>query len=238
MQTSRRVLVGRTALVTGASRGIGLAVAQRFAREGADLIVVGRSLASLGDCERTIRAEGGRVVSAAANLLEAEAAETLVQTVRRQCARLDILVGNAGVLGPTCAIVDIAAEEWEEVINVNLTANWQLLRGLDPLLRMSDAGRAIFVTSSVTPGRVDRGAYAASKAGLEAVVRTYAAEVAATPVRANMIDPGARRTCMRAEAFPQEDPMRLRPADDPALLDAFVELASPLCQRTGETLRP
>jgi len=238
MQTSRRALAGRTALVTGATRGIGFAVARRFAREGAEVVVVGRSLAGLADCERALRAEGAEVIPAVADLLDAGAAERVAQTVYQHCGGLDIFVGNAGVLGPTCAIVDIATDVWNEVISVNLTANWRLLRSLDPLLRTSDAGRAIFVTSSVTPGRVDRGAYAASKAGLEAVVRTYAAEVAATPVRANMIDPGARRTRMRAQAFPDEDPMRLRPADDPVLLDAFVELASPLCQRTGETLRP
>lgn len=231
-------LAGRTALITGASRGIGREVAVRFAQEGAELILVGRSRESLTDVDRAVCSRGGQAFLAIADLAQVREFDDIADAVRQRCGHLDVLVGNAGVLGPTSAVVDIAPGIWDDVLAVNLTANWRLLCSFAPLLRASDAGRAIFVTSSVVGGRVNRGVYAASKSALEAMVRTYAQEVAETGVRANMIDPGARRTRMRAEAFPAEDPLRLRPPDDSRLLDAFVELASPAYQRTGETVRP
>jgi NAD(P)-dependent dehydrogenase (short-subunit alcohol dehydrogenase family) len=238
MNVSRGALGGRTALVTGAARGIGREVALRFAREGAELIVVGRSQERLADVDHAIRALGGHALLAVADLTRSEGIEEMANAARQSWGRLDVLVGNAGVLGSTSALVDIDPGTWEEVIAVNLTANWRLLRSFDPLLRASDAGRAIFVTSGAAGGRAYRGAYSASKSALEAMVRSYAQEVATTGVRANLVDPGATRTRMRAQAFPSEDPMRLKPADDPRLLDAFVELASPTYDRTGETVRP
>ena len=238
MASSGGALAGRTALITGASRGIGREVALRFAREGAELALVGRSQESLADVDQAIRTCGGHAFLAVADLAHAEGFDEMADAVRQHYGRLDVLVGNAGVLGPTSAVVDIDPDVWDEVIAVNLTANWRLLRRFAPLLQASDAGRAIFVTSSVVGGRPHRGVYAASKSALEAMVRSYAQEVAGTSVRANMIDPGATRTRMRAQAFPCEDPLRLRPADDSRLLDAFVELALPTYQRTGETVRP
>jgi NAD(P)-dependent dehydrogenase (short-subunit alcohol dehydrogenase family) len=237
MEVDGGALIGRTALVTGASRGIGREVALRFAREGAELILVGRSRDSLADVNRAIRALGGNPVLAVADFTDPEGVGDMADAVHQSCGRLDVLVGNAGVLGPTSALVDIDPDAWDEVITVNLTANWRLLRSFDPLLRASDAGRAIFVTSGAAGGRAFRGVYSASKSALEAMVRTYAQEVAETSVRANLIDPGATRTRMRAQAFPSEDPMRLKPADDAGLLDAFVELALPTYERTGVTVR-
>jgi NAD(P)-dependent dehydrogenase (short-subunit alcohol dehydrogenase family) len=237
MEVSGRALGGRAALITGASRGIGREVALRFAREGAELIVVGRSRESLADVDRAIRAIDGHAFLAVANLTRPELVAEVADAVRQRWGRLDVLVGNAGVLGPTNALVDISPDAWDEVITVNLTANWRLLHSFDPLLRASDAGRAIFVTSGAAGGRAYRGAYSASKSALEAMVRSYAQEVAGTRVRANLIDPGATRTRMRAQACPSEDPMRLKPPDDPRLLDAFVRLALPTFERTGETVR-
>lgn len=238
MTRAEGALLGRTALITGASRGIGREVAVRFAREGAELVLVGRSEESLADVDQAIGAVGGHAFLAVANLAHPCHVDEMADAVQERYGRLDVLVGNAGVLGPTSTVVDIDPDVWDDVIAVNLTANWRLLRSFAPLLNDSAAGRAIFVTSSVVGGRAHRGVYAASKSALEAMVRSYAQEVAGTGVRANMIDPGARRTRMRAEAFPAEDPLRLRPADDCRLLDAFVELASPAYQRTGETVRP
>jgi NAD(P)-dependent dehydrogenase (short-subunit alcohol dehydrogenase family) len=237
MKVSGGALDGRAALITGASRGIGREVALRFAREDAQLIVVGRSRESLADVDHAIRALGRHVSLAVADFTRPEAVGEMADAVRQSWGRLDVLVGNAGVLGPTSALVDIDPDAWNEVIMVNLTANWRLLCSFDPLLRASDAGRAIFVTSGAAGGRAYRGAYSASKSALEAMVRSYAQEVAETSVRANLIDPGATRTRMRAQAFPSEDPMRLKPADDSRLLDAFVELASPTHSGTGETVR-
>jgi NAD(P)-dependent dehydrogenase (short-subunit alcohol dehydrogenase family) len=237
MKVSGGALGGRTALVTGASRGIGREVALRFAREGAELMVAGRSQESLADVNHAIRMLGGHTLLAIADFTRSGDIEDIADVVHQSWGRLDVLVGNAGVFGSTSALVDIDPDTWDEVITVNLTANWRLLRSFDPLLRASDAGRAIFVTSGAARGCAYRSAYSASKSALEAMVRSYAKEVAATGVRANLIVPGATRTRMRARAFPSEDPMGLKPADDPRLLDAFVELASPTYDRTGETLR-
>ena len=151
--------------------------------------------------------------------------------------RLDVLVGNAATLGVLGPLGHTEPAVFERVIAVNLIANWRLLRSCDPLLRASDAGRAIFVTADVAPGRAYWGAYAASKAGLEAMIRTYAGEMAKTDVRANLIDPGPKRTRLRAAAFPGEDPEALKPADDPRLIEAFIALALPACQRNGEIVQ-
>jgi NAD(P)-dependent dehydrogenase (short-subunit alcohol dehydrogenase family) len=237
MKVSGGALGGRTALVTGASRGIGREVALRFAHEGAELMLAGRSQESLADVDHEIRMLGGHTLLAIADFTRSEDIEDMADVVQQSWGRLDVLVGNAGVLGSTSALVDIDPGIWDEVIAINLTANWRLLRSFDRLLRASDAGRAIFVTSHAAGGRAYRGAYSASKSALEAMVRSYAQEVAGIGIRVNLIDPGATRTRMGAQAFPSEDPMRLKPADDPRLLDAFVKLASPIYDRTGQTVR-
>ena len=144
-----------------------------------------------------------------------------------------MLVGNAGVLGTMGPIAHMDPAVWEQVMAVNLTANWRLIRGFDPLLRASDAGRAIFVTSGAARGaRAYWGGYAVSKAALEMLIGTYAAEMEKTNVRVNLVDPGATRTAMRAEAYPGEDPLSLKEPD--SLTDVFVALAEPACGRHGE----
>lgn len=230
-------LEGRVALITGASRGIGAAVAKRFAAEGAHVILVARTVGGLEEVDDAIRARGGEEATLVPlDLTLLEAIDELGARVAERFGRLDILVGNAATLGVLSPMGHIDPEVWDQVIALNLTANWRLIRSFDPLLRESEAGRAIFVTSGVAGGvHPYWGAYAVSKAALEALVRTYAGEVTKTRVRVNLVDPGAVRTRMRAQAFPGEDPETLPPPE--SVTDAFVELAEPACARHGEILR-
>jgi len=229
--TGGRALEGRIALITGASRGIGAAVARRFAREGAHLILAARTQGALEELDDEVRAMGGSVTLVPGDLTDFDAIDRMGAAVFERFKRLDILVGNAGALGTLSPLGHIDAKTWDQVMAINLTANWRLIRSFDSLLRLSDAGRAIFVTSGVG-ARAYWGAYAVSKAALETLVRIYAAEVAKTNVRVNLLDPGAIRTAMRAQAFPGEDPMTLRPPE--SITDLFVELARPACTRNGE----
>ena len=230
-------LAGRVTLVTGASHGIGQEVALRFAREGAELVLVGRTQGALEEVDDEVRKLGGTASLVVANLADFAVIDRMGAAVYERWGRLDVLVGNAGVLGTLSPLGHIDPKTWDEVIAVNLTANWRLIRSFDPLLRASDAGRAIFVTSGVAQGRAYWGAYAVSKGALETLARTWAHEVANTKVRVNLINPGATRTRMRATAYPGEDPQTRKPADNPALLEAFVSLAEPACDRNGELVR-
>jgi NAD(P)-dependent dehydrogenase (short-subunit alcohol dehydrogenase family) len=232
MDASQQRLAGRLALVTGATRGIGRAVALAYAREGAHLIAVGRTAGALEELDDEIRALGAGATLLTLDLKCHDQIDALGPTIYQRWQKLDILVGNAGILGPLSPLGHIAAEAWDEVLAVNLTANWRLIRTLDPLLRASDAGRAIFVSSgaAVRP-RAYWGPYAVSKAALEALVRTYADEVANTSVRANLVNPGPTRTRMRAQAFPGEDPATLQAPEDIAA--TFVRLAEPSCTDNG-----
>jgi len=234
-------LAGRIALITGASRGIGAAVARRFAAEGARLILVARTVGGLEELDDRIREDGREgngqdPTLVPLDLREFDAIDRLGASLYERFGRLDVLVGNAGVLGTLSPAGHIEPPDWAEVMDINLTANWRLIRSLDPLLRRSEAGRAIFVTSGAAASpHAYWGAYAVSKAGLEMLVRTYAAELTKTEVRANLIDPGAVRTAMRAKAFPGEDPQSLRPPE--AIAETFVELAEAACTKNGEVVR-
>src|SRR5262245_32147331 len=232
MNASPQRLAGRLALVTGATRGIGRAVALAYAREGAHLILVGRTAGALEEVDDEIRALGGSSTLLTLDLKRLDKIDALGPTLYERWQKLDILVGNAGILGPLSPLGHVPAEAWDEVLAVNLTANWRLIRTLDPLLRMSDAGRAIFVSSgaAVRP-RAYWGPYAGSKAALEALVRTWADEVANTPVRVNLVNPGPTRTKMRAQAFPGEDPATLKTPED--IVETFVRLAEPACTDNG-----
>jgi NAD(P)-dependent dehydrogenase (short-subunit alcohol dehydrogenase family) len=225
-------LAGRLALITGATRGIGRAVALAYAKEGAHLILVGRTSGALEEIDDEVRATGGAATLLTLNLKQHDKIDALGPTIYQRWGRLDILVGNAGILGPLSPLGHITGDAWSEVLEINLTANWRLIRTLDPLLRRSDAGRAIFVSSgaAIAP-RAYWGPYAASKAGLEALVRVYAHEVENTPVRVNMINPGPTRTGMRAKAFPGEDPANLKTPED--VTPTFVRLAEASCTDNG-----
>ena len=232
MDPSPQRLAGRLALITGATRGIGRAVALAYAREGAHVILVGRTVGALEEVDDEIREIGGAATLLTLDLKRQDKIDALGPTIYQRWQKLDILVGNAGILGPLSPLGHVPAETWDEVLQVNLTANWRLIRTLDPLLRASDAGRAIFVSSGVAARPCAYwGPYAVSKAALEALVRTYADEVANTSVRVNMVNPGPTRTRMRAQAFPGEDPATLRTPED--IAKAFVRLAEPACTDNG-----
>jgi NAD(P)-dependent dehydrogenase (short-subunit alcohol dehydrogenase family) len=234
MSTQR--LAGRTAVVTGASRGIGAAVAKRFAAEGAHVVLVARTVGGLEELDDTIKSAGGSATLVPLDLRELDRVDALGPSLYQRFGRLDILVGNAGLLGTLGPLSHHDAKLWNEVLSVNVTANWRLVRTLEPLLRRSDAGRAIFVTSGAAQNAQPFwGAYATSKAALEAMIKTWAAELEKTPVRVNLLSPGPIRTSMRAQAFPGEDPASLREPD--AITETFVELSLPSCTRTGEVVR-
>ena len=230
-------LAGKIALVTGASRGIGKAVAKLFAREGAELVLVARTTGGLEELDDEIRAINGKTsLLVPMDLREFEAIDRLGYALYERCGRLDVLVGNAGDLGTLAPVGHIEPAEWQRVIDLNLTANWRLLRSLDPLLRQSEAGRAIFVSSSVgSKARPFWGTYSVSKAALEMLVRIYAEEIKQTRIRANIIDPGRTRTGMRAAAYPGEDPNKLPTPEQVA--EKFLPLALSDFDGNGQTVK-
>lgn len=218
-------LEGKIALVTGATRGIGAAVAKCFAAEGAHLILTGRTVGGLEETDDAIQAAGGQPATLVPlDLRQSDMIDALGAQVYERFGKLDILVGNAAVLGTLSPIAHASPSELEDVFAVNTIANARLLRSMDPLLRLAKAGRVIMVTSgaAVTPVAY-WGPYAASKAALEHLTLTYAAEMAMTTVRTNLLDPGAVRSAMRAKAFPGEDPLMLRPPE--SITEWFVRLA-------------
>ena len=225
-------LEGRIALITGASRGIGAAVAKRFAAEGAHLILTARTVGGLEEVDDAVKAAGGQATLVPADLTEMDKIDQIGGALNQRFGRLDILVGNAATLGILSPVPHVAPAVWEEALTLNATVNYRLIRSVDPLLRLSDAGRAIFVTSGAAQGSFPYwGPYAAGKAALEALVRSYAGEIAKTGIRANLIDPGSVRTALRAEAFPGEDASRLTAPED--VTELFVRLAEPTFQENG-----
>lgn len=223
---------GKLALVTGASRGIGRTVAKAFAREGAHVILAARRAGSLEDVDDEIRAAGGTATLVKLDLTDGEKVDALGPTIFQRWGKLDVLIGNAGILGPITPIPHISTDAWETALATNVTANWRLIRTLDPLLRQAEAGRAVFVTSGAAKAHHAYWApYAVTKAALDALVKTYALEIANTPIRANLISPGPVRTEMRQQAYPGEDPMTLPTPEDVAPL--FLEVASTDCTDNG-----
>ena len=201
-------LASRLALVTGASRGIGYATARALARAGAHIIAVARTQGGLEELDDEIRKEGGTATLVPLNLTDFEGIARLGAALHERHGKLDILVGNAGVAGPSSPLGHIELKPWTDVMAINVTANFQLVRCMQPLLRQSDAGRAVFVTSgAANKATAYLGPYSASKAALEALVRVWANETASTPIRVNLFNPGPIRTRMRATVFPGEDPM-------------------------------
>lgn len=224
-------LAGRLALITGASRGIGRAVALRFAEEGADLILVARTEAGLAEVDDEVRRLGRHAALVPADLTDLDVIDQIGAAIYARWGRLDVLVGAAAELGTLTPLAEIKPETWQRVLTLGLTANWRLIRSLDPLLRAAPAGRAIFVTAAEGRGTAYWGTYAVAKAGLDAMVRVYAGEVAKTNVRANLIDPGPTRTRLRAAAFPGENPALVKAPE--AVTEAFVTLAEDACPHHG-----
>lgn len=217
----------RIALVTGASRGFGRAMALALAREGAHVIICARTAGALEEVDDEIRATGGHATILKLDLRAQDRLDQLGPVLYQRWGKLDILVAAGGILGPLSPLPHVAAEAWQSVLDINLNANWRLIRTLDPLLKRSDAARALFVTAGVAAGDVAYwGPYAVSKAGLEALAKTYAQEVANTPVRVTVLDPGPMRTGLRAKAFPGEDRNTLTNPVDVAAFALPLLLAS------------
>lgn len=217
-------LASRIALVTGASRGIGYATALALAKAGAHIVAVARTQGGLEELDDAIRAEGGSATLVPLSLTDFDGIARLGAALNERHGKLDILVGNAGIAGPSSPLGHIELKPWTDVMTVNVTANFQLIRCMEPLLRQSDAGRAVFITSgAASKATAYLGPYAASKAALDTLVRVWAAETAITPIRANLFSPGPIRTRMRAQVFPGEDPMTL---DTP---EQVAEYIIPMC---------
>jgi NAD(P)-dependent dehydrogenase (short-subunit alcohol dehydrogenase family) len=225
----------RIALVTGASRGIGRAAAIALAASGCHVVLSARTAGGLEEVDDEIKAAGGSASILKLNLMQGDKLDALGPTLYERWQRLDVLVAAGGILGRLSPLPHLPDAEWNDIITINLTANWRLIRTLDPLLRRSEAGRALFFTSRATSRiRAYWGAYAASKAGLEALVKTYAAETVTTPVKVNLLDPGPTATRMRSQAYPGEDASTLKPAE--ALAPLILELTAPECTRSGELI--
>jgi NAD(P)-dependent dehydrogenase (short-subunit alcohol dehydrogenase family) len=226
-------LASRIALVTGASRGIGYATALALAKAGAHIVAVARTQGGLEELDDAIRKDGGSATLVPLNLTDFDGIARLGAALHERHGKIDILVGNAGIAGPSSPLGHIELKPWNEVIAINVTANFQLIRCMEPLLRKSDAGRAVFISSSsASMAPAYRGPYAASKAALDALVRAWAHETASTPMRINLFNPGPARTRMRATVFPGEDPMTL---DTPEQVAEFiVPMCAPAWTETGK----
>ena len=232
------ILAGRVALITGASRGIGAAAARGLAAEGAHVVLTARTRGALEEVDDGIRAaHGSGATLIELDLADFERVDGIGAAIMERFGRLDVLVASAGALGELAPVQDIDETRWMEAFDVNLHANWRLIRALAPLLGASDAGRAIFVSAAAARSRRPYwGAYAASKSALETMVACWAEETRRTPLRVNIVEPGATRTRLRAQAYPGEDPAALKPPE--SIAGVFVELAAPACQRHGEIVRP
>ena len=203
-------LEGRIALVTGASRGIGYHTALELARLGAHVIAVARTQGGLEDLDDEIKALGGEATLVPLDLTDFEGIDRLGFAIYERWGKLDIFVGNAAMLGTISPIGHVDVKTFDKVMNLNVTSMWRLIRSLDPLLRQSDDGRALLLSSSVAQNpRAFWSAYAASKAAVEALARSWADENKNFKLRVNAVDPGATRTAMRAQAMPGEDPQTL-----------------------------
>jgi len=203
-------LAGKVVLVTGASRGIGYAAAKEAARRGAHVVAVARTVGGLEELDDEIQEMGASTTLVPLDLRDGDAIDRLGAAIFERWGALDGLVGNAGALGTLSPVPHLAPEEFENVFKLNVTANFRLLRSMDLLLRQAEAGRAVFVSSGAAhSARPFWGLYAASKAALEALVKSYAGEMQTSPVKANVFDPGVVRTAMRAKAMPGEDPETL-----------------------------
>ncbi len=230
-------LKDRLAVITGASRGVGAAVAKAYAAEGAHVILIARTTGALEEIDDEIKARGdkgggGGTTLVPMDLCEFAAIDDLGRQIFERWGKLDILVGNAAILGDLSPVGHIRPEVWQRAYDVNVTANYRLIRSLDPLLRQSDAGRAIFVTSGAAHALPPYWAlYASTKAALEAIAQIYARETQKTNVRVNLVNPGPTRTALRAAAFPGEDPDHLPPPEH--LAETLIRLAEPGFTETG-----
>jgi NAD(P)-dependent dehydrogenase (short-subunit alcohol dehydrogenase family) len=226
-------LAGSIALVTGASRGIGHAIALTLARAGAHIVVVARTTGALEEIDDAARACGSSATLVPLDMRDYAGIYQLASELNQRYERLDVMVGNAGVVGQRSPLDHIDPQNWDEVMAVNVTANWHLVRAMDALLKRSPAGRAVFITSgAATHARAYSGAYSVSKAALNVMARVYAAETDSTALRVNLFNPGPTRTRMRAQVMPGEDPMTLPTPENVAA--KILPLCLPSCGETGK----
>ncbi len=226
-------LADRIALVTGASRGIGYATALALADAGAHVVAVARTVGGLEELDDAIRKHGGSATLVPLDVRDTAGIARLAAALDERYRRLDVLIGNAGIGGPSSPLTHVEPKAWDEVMGVNVTANFHFIRHFEPLLRASDAGRVVFISSGAAHNaRAYRGPYGISKAALEALARTFAAETASTNVRVNVFNPGPTRTRLRAAVMPGEDPMTLPSVD--AVAEKIVALALPSMTETGK----
>lgn len=231
--TDKLDLSGRTALVTGASRGIGYFIAKELAAAGAHVIAVARTVGGLEELDDEIKAAGGEATLVPLDLKDMAGIDRIGGALHERWGKLDIMVANAGILGVLSPIGHVEAKTFEKVMEINVTATWRLIRSLDPLLRASDAGRAIIMSSGAAhSAKAFWGPYAASKAAVEALARSWADETKNMQLRVNSVNPGATRTAMRAQAMPGEDPETLPHPSEVAA--KIVHLASPELTETGK----
>lgn len=226
-------LKDRIALITGASRGIGAAIAKAYAKEGAHVVLVARTTGALEELDDEIQAAGGKATLVPLDMEKTELIDGLAAPLLERFGKLDVLVANAAILGKMTPVHQYPPDLWEKVFKLNVHANQRLLRAVHPLLNASDSGRAIFLSSGVA--RMPRaywGAYAASKAALDNLAFTYAQECEAGNIRVNVVNPGGTRTELRASAFPGEDPNTLPTAED--IIEVFLALAEAGCTRNSE----
>jgi NAD(P)-dependent dehydrogenase (short-subunit alcohol dehydrogenase family) len=224
---------GRIVLVTGASRGIGRAAAVELAKHGAHLVLVARTVGGLEETDDAVRKVGGIATLVPLDLTNFAGIDQLGATIFERWGKLDGFLGNAGELGVLTPLSHLDPKVWQKSIDVNVTANWRLIRSLDPLLRKSDAARVLFISSGAARNfRPYWGSYSIAKAALEALALTYAAECANSNVKVNLFNPGPLRTKMRAKAMPGEDPTTLEPPE--AVAPQITELLSPSCMKHGE----
>jgi len=230
-------LKDKIALITGASQGIGAAVAKAYAKEGAHVILIARNQKNLEKVDDEIRAEGGQATLLPLDLQDLDSIDKLGPVLEQRFGKLDIWVGNAGLLGTLMPVHQISNTEFDRVMSVNLSANFRLLKTLDPLLKASNKGRVIFVSTgqSITKGRAYWGTYAVSKSALETLAHVYADETRQTNIKVNVIDPNTVRTDMRASAKPGEDPETVPKPED--IVEDFIKLAMDECTSHGEIIR-
>ncbi|MGH7247488.1 MAG: SDR family NAD(P)-dependent oxidoreductase [Pseudomonadota bacterium] len=229
-----KLLADRIALVTGASRGIGYALALKLAHAGAHLIAVARTVGGLEELDDAVRGAGSTATLVPLDMRDYAGLSRLAAALNERHQRLDALVGNAAVAGQRSPLGHVEAKDWDEVMAINVTANWHLIRAMDPLLRRSDAGRVVFITSgAATHARAYSGPYSVSKAALNVLARTYAAETdTTTPIRVNLFNPGPTRTRMRAQVMPFEDPTTLPTPEQVA--EKIIDLCLPSFSETGK----
>lgn len=223
----------KIALITGASRGIGAAIAKRYAEEGAHVILVARTVSGLEEVDDYVKSIGGEATIVPLDLLQHNKIDELGGVIAQRFGKLDVLVGNAAMLGHLCPVGHINPSVWDKTFSLNVTANYRLIRSFDPLLKAADAGRAIFVSSGVATSVLPFwGAYSASKSALDQLVKVYASELDKTNVKVNLVDPGMVGTAMLAEALPGADMNSFPKAE--AITDIFVELTKRSLKDNGK----